>query len=335
MARLSTDILSVLDACCDSFAFPMLDNGYVYLAATRLSLFRSTSDWAIVTEVFGFSTRSGVPDTHISTFASCLHNRKSPRNFVTREAYDNYLKNNPNNESTVIFPTAEGEWQNPEDSEVIADGVTEISLRGQIVHLPSREEYSDTAFRSKTRMLYAFSRHAVSSLPSTATQFWLIPTNAESMFRLNSKKSWCSTNGLTLTSWTNLNVPAGPKHFSNLQLYWLLVMSSTTAQLARQIHTGRTGRQVEHSNPVDTAKVAIRADLPRVYARLTISHRPQRARSEGSHPSFTQLARRRIRIARTERRTGPESGARLARCSRVKQVVSWHSLIGNYYGRIR
>ena len=31
-------MLEVLDACARVFTFPMLDNGYVYLAATRLSV---------------------------------------------------------------------------------------------------------------------------------------------------------------------------------------------------------------------------------------------------------------------------------------------------------
>ena len=30
------EILAALDQACDVHAFPMLDNGYVYLAATRL-----------------------------------------------------------------------------------------------------------------------------------------------------------------------------------------------------------------------------------------------------------------------------------------------------------
>jgi hypothetical protein len=68
-------ILSVLDRCCDAFTFPMLDNGYVYLAATRLSLYRTASDWAMVIEVFGYSPRAWLPDTHIYTFASTLCNR--------------------------------------------------------------------------------------------------------------------------------------------------------------------------------------------------------------------------------------------------------------------
>jgi hypothetical protein len=61
----------------------MLDNGYVYLAATRLSLYRSATDWAIVIEVFGFSPRAGLPDTHIYTFASRLHDRDPPEGYFT------------------------------------------------------------------------------------------------------------------------------------------------------------------------------------------------------------------------------------------------------------
>ena len=71
-------ILSILDRCCDAYSFPMLDNGYVYLARTRLSLYRSAADWAMVIEVFGFSPRLALPDTHIHTFASRLNNRDQP-----------------------------------------------------------------------------------------------------------------------------------------------------------------------------------------------------------------------------------------------------------------
>ena len=74
-------ILSVLDRCCDAFTFPMLDNGYVYLAATRLSLYRTAADWAMVIEVFGYSPRAWLPDTHIYTFASTLCNRDVPKEY--------------------------------------------------------------------------------------------------------------------------------------------------------------------------------------------------------------------------------------------------------------
>ncbi len=72
-----------------AFTFPMLDNGYVYLAATRLSVFRSPEDWALVIEVFGFSPRGGTPDTHIHTYASRLHDRDPPGNYVTLAAHEN------------------------------------------------------------------------------------------------------------------------------------------------------------------------------------------------------------------------------------------------------
>src|SRR5262245_18662744 len=98
MQHTPDQILSILDRCCDAFTFPMLDNVYVYLAATRLSLFRSAQDWAMVIEVFGFSPRSGLPDTHIRTFASSLINRKSARDYVSQDAYNAYLANHPNDE---------------------------------------------------------------------------------------------------------------------------------------------------------------------------------------------------------------------------------------------
>ena len=91
MSSVADQILAVLDRCCDDCTFPMLDNGYVYLAATRLSLHRSASDWAMVIEVFGFSPRAGLPDTHIYTFASRLHDRDPPEQYKDREAYENYL----------------------------------------------------------------------------------------------------------------------------------------------------------------------------------------------------------------------------------------------------
>ena len=48
----SERILRVLDASAEQFTFPVLDNGYVYLAATRMSVYRSDGDWAIVIRSF-------------------------------------------------------------------------------------------------------------------------------------------------------------------------------------------------------------------------------------------------------------------------------------------
>src|SRR5262245_504654 len=142
MKARAKEMLDVLDRCCGAFSFPMLDNGYVYLAATRLALFRSDLDWAMVIEVFGFSPRSGLPDTHIHTFASRLHDRTPPEKFASRQAYENYLANNPNNESRFVSPIEEGPWQDQETFEELAEDAAELVLRGEPIVLPKRDEYA-------------------------------------------------------------------------------------------------------------------------------------------------------------------------------------------------
>ena len=116
----------------------MLDNGYVYPAATRLTVFRSPDDWAMTIEVFGFSPRTGLPDTHIYTFAGELQNRQTAENFVNRAAYELYLANNPHNESRFIYPIAEGDWL---DEENVSKNATEVTVRGEPLPLPSMAEF--------------------------------------------------------------------------------------------------------------------------------------------------------------------------------------------------
>ncbi len=135
-------ILTILDQCCDAFTFPMLDNGYVYLAATRLSAFRSRDDWALVVEVFGFSPRAGLPDTHIHTFASRLYNRDPRERYPSPEAYENYVRNNPNNESRFVYPIAQGDWQDPEVLELVAKDAREVTVRGRPQPIPANQEYA-------------------------------------------------------------------------------------------------------------------------------------------------------------------------------------------------
>jgi hypothetical protein len=120
----------------------MLDNGYVYLATTRLSLYRSMTDWAMVMEVFGFSPRAGLPSTSIDTFASQLYDRDCPGNYVNREAYERYLAHKPHNESRFIHPISEGPWQDAEDLETVAEGATEVVVRDHAIPLPSVEVYA-------------------------------------------------------------------------------------------------------------------------------------------------------------------------------------------------
>lgn len=141
MAFNAKDILAVLDQCCEAYTFPMLDNGYVYLAATRLSLFRSVTDWAMVIEVFGFSPAAGVPDTTIYTFGSRLNNRATPESFENRGAYEQYLEANPNNDSHAVFPIQAGLWQDAAQEKWVAEDAREIVVREQAIPLPSPGEY--------------------------------------------------------------------------------------------------------------------------------------------------------------------------------------------------
>jgi hypothetical protein len=141
VVQLDKQILKVLDDCCRAFTFPMLDNGYVYLAASRLTAFKSDLDWAIVIEVFGFSPRVGIPSINVSTFASRLRNRDSRDSYVNEIAYNAYLKNNPNNESRFYYPMEEGPWQDEETDELVELGAQEVLLRGKAIAIPGHDAF--------------------------------------------------------------------------------------------------------------------------------------------------------------------------------------------------
>lgn len=136
------EILSVLDNCAESATFPMLDNGYLYLAATRLSLYCSPQDWALVIEVFGFSPRAGEPDTQIYTFGSRIKRHQTAENYVQALAFEAYLANNPHNESTFVFPIDAGDWQDSENGEFLAHGLHTLQLRGKTLSTPLAADYA-------------------------------------------------------------------------------------------------------------------------------------------------------------------------------------------------
>lgn len=142
MSPKAREILQILDRCCESYSFPMLDNGYVYLAASRLSLFRSAADWAMVIEIFGYSPRAGLPDIHLYTFGSRVLRMKQEGPFVSKAAYEQYLANNPNNESIFVHPIEAGEWEDDDNCNLVARGPHEAIVRGVSFPLPSREEYA-------------------------------------------------------------------------------------------------------------------------------------------------------------------------------------------------
>ncbi len=132
-------ILGILDRCAGNYSFPMLDNGYVYLAATRMALFRSETDWAITTEVFGFSPRAGVPDLCIATFGSSIVNRKTVKDYVSPEAHAAYLERQPHDESEFLNPLEEGDWI---EEEAVSLNASSVRLRGETIALPSLADYA-------------------------------------------------------------------------------------------------------------------------------------------------------------------------------------------------
>ena len=133
-------ILKILDQCALDFTFPALDNGYVYLANTRLSIFKSANDWAIVTEVFGFSPRSGNPDIQIYTYSNNLHNRNTRESYVSEKAYLNYLNNNPYNEANFVFPIENNDWFDEDEPEMVLDNKL-CQLRNLKLNTPTPSEY--------------------------------------------------------------------------------------------------------------------------------------------------------------------------------------------------
>jgi hypothetical protein len=134
-------ILRVLDDCASSFNFPVLDNGYVYLAASRLSAYAAPPDWALVIEIFGFSPRAGLPDVSVYTFANRLHARNAQEEYASPAAYEKYLKANPHNEFRSAFPIGEGDWQDAEDLELVSPVAQHVPLRDALVRLPSPDDY--------------------------------------------------------------------------------------------------------------------------------------------------------------------------------------------------
>jgi hypothetical protein len=106
------DILAQLDTCNSEYTFPMLDNGYVYPAGTKLTAYRDDRRWAIVIEAIGFSYRGGGHNgisNCLHIYGNCLQYGPGTRNenFI-------YLTNDANNCNT--FDDEEYFYLNPECS---------------------------------------------------------------------------------------------------------------------------------------------------------------------------------------------------------------------------
>lgn len=130
------EILAVLDDACRRNCFPVLDNSYVFPAATRLSLYRSTEDWALTIEVFGFNPRAGMPDTCLYTFGSTIERTKTASEYTTPEEFAAYVAANPHNEMTFVHPIDSLDIGEEED---VIEG-SSLVVRGATLPTPTLAE---------------------------------------------------------------------------------------------------------------------------------------------------------------------------------------------------
>jgi hypothetical protein len=140
MRMTSQEIFAILDDEARNFVFPMLDNGYVYPAAARLSLYRSDTDWALVFETFGYSPRGGEPDCMITTFASRPGGRKTPQQFHSEEAHSAYLEQHRYCEQSFVHPIADTSIYSEDYDEFVVPAATSVRLRGQTIALPQVQD---------------------------------------------------------------------------------------------------------------------------------------------------------------------------------------------------
>jgi hypothetical protein len=133
------EILDVLDRTCVG-DFPMLDHGYLSLAAMRLSLHRSPGDWAVVIELFGHHPRAGLPEIWTYTLASTIRDREPPPRGTDPDKHSQWVaRYHPHDEVHFFHPLRDGDWHDATD---VFGEVTDVELRGRCVPLPAREEYS-------------------------------------------------------------------------------------------------------------------------------------------------------------------------------------------------
>lgn len=133
-------ILRILDDAAARFVVPVLDNAYVYPAATRLSAHHSDADWALVFEVFGFSARDMDPDVVVTTFASRIQDARTADHFVDAVAFENHQRNHPHDFQVAYFPIDDG-WRDQHDPELVSPDATDVTVRGVVHPFPPIDEY--------------------------------------------------------------------------------------------------------------------------------------------------------------------------------------------------
>lgn len=127
------DILKVLDGCAWEGDFPVLDDQFLFLGASRLSLFRSQHDWGLAIETFGYSAPGGNFEISLYTFGSAICN-------VDEGLRERILSiRNPPKDmsfhwSTSFYPIDSDSWRCPQTGDVLASA--EVILRGRVVTIP-------------------------------------------------------------------------------------------------------------------------------------------------------------------------------------------------------
>jgi hypothetical protein len=105
-------ILEQLDQCNSTYIFPMLDNGYVYPAGTKLSAYRDEKRWVIVIEVIGFSYRGGGHNG----ISNCLHVYGNCLAYPAGTANENFITLTDNASGSNTFDDEEQFYLNPKCS---------------------------------------------------------------------------------------------------------------------------------------------------------------------------------------------------------------------------
>ncbi|HZH96240.1 MAG TPA: hypothetical protein VEY06_10160 [Flavisolibacter sp.] len=123
-------ILDQLDKCSSEFTFPMLDNGYVYPAGTKLTAYRDDKRWVIIIEAIGFNYRGGGHNG----IANCLHVYGNCLSYKPGTRNENFLYLTDDADDCSTFDEEESFYLNP--------ACDSFKLRGSILPLiQDRNQY--------------------------------------------------------------------------------------------------------------------------------------------------------------------------------------------------
>ncbi len=115
------DILSQLDQCAAAFNFPILDNGYVYLADVRISAYRDKKRWAMIIETLGYNPRA----SGIQSFSSSLY------------CFGNCLKGTPGlDNDSWVYPISDGpDGPLLDEANSLNEGAKSLRIRETVVRI--------------------------------------------------------------------------------------------------------------------------------------------------------------------------------------------------------